>query len=255
MGLKIDRIKACLNGGRRRDEHPAVPITADELAVAAADAVAAGAQALHVHPRDRVGTESLHLDDVAAAITAVRRACPGVPVGVTTGLWISGGDVGRRLAMVARWAELPVAARPDFASVNVSEPGFGELVAALHQAGVAVEAGVWSTTDAQMLADAGAAGCARILVEIVDGVAETAVAAADAVLARLDNLGVPGPRLLHGEDAACWPLVAHAGRRGLPTRIGLEDTTVGPDGEPVADNADLVRRALAVWTAATAPRS
>jgi uncharacterized protein (DUF849 family) len=37
-------------------------------------------------------------------------------------------------------------------------------------------------------------------------------------------------------------------RLGLPTRIGLEDITVGPAGEPVADNADLVRRALSVRT-------
>ena len=59
-----------------------------------------------------------------------------------------------------------------------------------------------------------------------------------------------GPRLLHGEEEACWPLVAHAGRLGLATRIGLEDVLVGPDGEPVADNADLVRRAVAVWAAA-----
>ena len=48
----------------------------------------------------------------------------------------------------------------------------------------------------------------------------------------------------------CWPIVAHAGRLGLPTRIGLEDTIVGPDGGPVTDNADLVRLARAVWTAA-----
>jgi uncharacterized protein (DUF849 family) len=156
----------------------------------------------------------------------------------------------QRLAMVARWADLPETARPDFASVNVSEPGFAELVAALHRAGIAVEAGVWSATDARALADSGSAGWARILVEIVDGSAGAAVAAADAVLARLDELDVAGPRLLHGEDAACWPLVAHAGRLGLPTRIGLEDTTAGPAGEPVAGNADLVRRALAVWTAA-----
>jgi uncharacterized protein (DUF849 family) len=36
MRSKIVRIKACLNGGRLRDEHPAIPITVDELAVAAA---------------------------------------------------------------------------------------------------------------------------------------------------------------------------------------------------------------------------
>ena len=52
------------------------------------------------------------------------------------------------------------------------------------------------------------------------------------------------PRLLHGEEEGCWPLVAQAAREGLPTRIGLEDTTAGPDGEPVSGNAELVRCAL-----------
>ena len=173
---------------------------------------------------------------------------------MTTGLWISAGDVGRRRAEVAGWAELPAATRPDFASVNVAEAGFGELAEVLRRAGIGVEAGVWSTADALALADSGAAGWTRILVEIIGGAVETAIARADAVLARLDELGVPGPRLLRGEEAACWPLVAHAGRLGLPTRVGLEDTLVGPDGEPAVDNSDLVAQALAVWTAAALPR-
>jgi uncharacterized protein (DUF849 family) len=117
-----------------------------------------------------------------------------------------------------------------------------------------VEAGVWSSADAQTLAAAGRVPLTRILVEIIDGAAETAIAAADAILASLDETGVTAPRLLHGEEEACWTLVAHAGRLGLPTRIGLEDTVVGPAGEPIVDNADLVRRALGVWTAAGTPR-
>lgn len=250
MRTEIQRIKACLNGSRRRDEHPAVPITPGELASEAAAAVDAGAEALHLHPRDHTGAQSLHPDDVAAAVTAVRRACPRVPVGITTGLWISEGDTGRRLATVARWADLPPAARPDFASVNVGEPGFTDLLDALRRIGIATEVGVWSTADARTLATAGRASWTRILVEIIDGAAETAVASADAILASLDELRVTGPRLLHGEDAACWPLVGHAGRLGLPTRIGLEDTVTGPAGEPIAGNADLVRHALTAWSAA-----
>ncbi len=249
MQSKIQRLKACLNGGRVRGEHPFLAVTPDELVADAVAAVAAGAEAVHVHPRDHNGAQSLQPEDVATAVTAVHRACPGVPIGVTTGLWISDGDIGRRLATVARWADLPPSARPDFASVNLSERGFADLVATLQRADIAVEAGVWSTADVRTLA-ASRANWTRILVEIVDGTATTAIAAADAILTSLDDFGVTAPRLLHGEEAACWPLIAHAGRLGLPTRIGLEDTLAGPAGEPIADNAALVRQALAIWTTA-----
>jgi hypothetical protein len=72
-GSVIKRIKVCMNGGRARGEYPAVPVTAGELATAAAAAVAAGAEAVHLHPRDGGGAESLRVEDVAAAVTAVRR--------------------------------------------------------------------------------------------------------------------------------------------------------------------------------------
>jgi uncharacterized protein (DUF849 family) len=54
------------------------------------------------------------------------------------------------------------------------------------------------------------------------------------------------PFLLHGEDAAAWPVLRLALREGLQTRIGLEDVLTGPDGERVDGNADLVRAARAL---------
>ncbi|MFI9593975.1 3-keto-5-aminohexanoate cleavage protein [Nonomuraea sp. NPDC052265] len=84
----------------------------------------------------------------------------------------------------------------------------------------------------------------RILVEVIDAPYEEAVPRAAAVLDRLK--GSPAPRLLHGEGPATWPLVAEAVRLGLATRIGLEDTLLDPDGGTAADNAGLVRRALAL---------
>jgi uncharacterized protein (DUF849 family) len=245
----VRRIKVCLNGSRSRADHPAVPLTGAEAAAAAVAAIGAGAEAVHVHPRDAGGGESLRAEDVAATVEAVRRADPDVPVGVSTGLWITGGDVDRRRDLVTRWDRLPAAARPDFASVNVGEPGFGDLAGALHRADIGVEAGVWSVADADALAGALAGGppLVRILIEVLDGPAADAVATANQILARLDRNRLPAPRLLHGEDDACWPLVAHAGRLGLPTRIGLEDTITGPDGSPAHDNAALVRQALVVW--------
>jgi uncharacterized protein (DUF849 family) len=240
----IRRIKACLNGGRRPEDHPAVPVTPRQLAAAARDAVAAGAEAVHLHPRDRDGRESLEAADIGAAVAAVRAACPGTPIGVSTGLWIAGGDARQRRELTGRWVELADAERPDFASVNVGEEGFAELVEQLRRIGVGAEAGVWSTGDADRV---GGVPVDRILVEIIGSPAGAAVGRADAILARLDARGVTTPRLLHGEQDACWPLITHAGRLGLPTRIGLEDTVHNPDGTPARDNADLVRRALDQW--------
>jgi uncharacterized protein (DUF849 family) len=253
VNTRIERLKACLNGGRSREDHPAVPLAPVELAASAAAAVGAGAEAVHLHPRGVDGGESLLAADVAAAVTAVRQACPGTPVGVSTGLWITGGDPAVRQSMVAGWAGLAVAARPDFASVNLSEPGWARLCGVLASAGIAAEAGIWSVVDADQLATAGeAVGWLRILVEIIDVPAGQAVTAADKVLRRVHELNATIPRLLHGEGPACWPLIAHAGRLGLPTRIGLEDTTVGPDGSAVSGNAELVQLALQIWRASAA---
>jgi uncharacterized protein (DUF849 family) len=163
---------------------------------------------------------------------------------------MTGGDVQMRRELLQAWGDLAPGHRPDFASVNVSEPGFAELSALLVNLGIEVEAGISSPADVTLLSTVDEIG--RILVEVIDVPAHSAVSAADEILRWLDGVGLRAPRLLHGEGTACWPLVAHAGRLGLPTRIGLEATTVGPSGEPVRDNAELVRLALPVWRAGTA---
>jgi uncharacterized protein (DUF849 family) len=250
MSDRIRRIKACLNGRRTPADHPAVPITPDQLAVAAAEAVTAGAEAVHLHPRGADGRESLRAADVGAAVAAVRAACPGTPVGVTTGLWVT-GDGWTRRDEVMSWTDLEPAHRPDFASVNVSEDGWQELTVVLGDAGIGAEAGVWSTADAE--ATAGfepSAGWLRIMVEIARATAETATMQADEILDVLYAARLTAPILLHGENESCWPLVAHAGRLGLATRIGLEDVLTGPDGQDVPGNAELVRLALVEWTTA-----
>ncbi len=61
--------------------------------------------------------------DVAAALEAIRSACPGVPVGVSTGAWIV-EDAPRRLTLVRSWEALP-----GYASVNVHEDGAAECCA------------------------------------------------------------------------------------------------------------------------------
>jgi uncharacterized protein (DUF849 family) len=229
-------LQAALNGPWTKADHHAVPISAQELARDAAACVAAGAKAIHLHPRDPDGIERLDAEIVDHVAATVRDAC-GVPVGVSTGAWIE-PDVQRRTELVRAWSS------PDYASVNVSEDGAEQIMRALLDAGVGIEAGVWTVEDARRLADWGLGGrITRVLVEPVDVDPRDAVALVDDIHQALDRAGIAAPRLQHGDGDATWVLIDDAVRKGLDTRVGLEDTQYDPDGERVASNEALVRRA------------
>ena len=232
-------LQAALNGPFTTRDHPAMPEAAPALACAAVACVAAGAGAVHLHPRDGSGRESLDASVVDAVVTQVREAC-GVPVGVTTGAWIE-PDPGRRLELVRAWRA------PDYASVNLSEDGAVEVMRELLGRGIGVEAGVWTVAEAHALARSGLAGqLTRVLVEPVGVPAAEAVAVVSAIHDALDAGGVSAPRLQHGDGEATWVLIEDAVRRGLDTRVGFEDTLALPDGTRAPDNAALVRAARAL---------
>lgn len=228
-------LKAALNGKRTREEHPAVPLTPGQLAHEAVLAVAAGAGAIHLHPRDAHGRESLAADEVAAALEAIRTGCPSTPVGVSTGAWIV-PEVAHRLAFINAWEVLP-----DFAGVNFHEPGALEVARLLLSKGVAVEAGLWDVPAAERLRRSGLAGhCLRLLFEPAQEAGDPHV--------RLKGIeaalpGLEAPRLLHGFEATAWEFIGLAAQRGYDTRVGLEDTLFLPDGTRARDNAELVATA------------
>ncbi len=97
-------IKAALNGARAPGEHPALPLTPEQLA--------AGAETLEP--------------------AAVDAACPGVPLGLSTGAWIE-ADPAVHARLAAAWRG------PDFASVDLTEAGHREVMAALAGAGIGIE--------------------------------------------------------------------------------------------------------------------
>lgn len=231
-------IKAALNGNRSRQEHPAIPLSPHELALEARAVIDAGADALHVHPRDREGRESLAASDVEAALDAVRAACPGVPVGVSTGAWIE-PDLDWRLVRLASWQTLP-----DFASVNFHEPGAEDVARCLLRRGIGVEAGLSSPSAARRYTSFDRAlEALRVLIEPPEEEPESAAATRRAVEAVLDEKGFELPRLLHGVGGAAWPLLEAALRRDYDTRIGLEDTLELRDGTRARSNTELVRAA------------
>lgn len=233
-------IQACLNGARTPGEHSALPFAPLELADAARAAVAAGASSLHVHPRGADGAQSLTAEAISDALTAVRAACPGVPVGIST-LFAILPDQGRRVAAVHQWDE-----RPNFVSVNIGEPGTTELCAALRQRGVGIEVGLASAADAeQYLALDLGGSCVRVLLEPEEADLAGALVTVVAIEAVLDAAGDRTSRLLHGEGPTAWSLIDAALARAYETRIGLEDVLTLPDGTLADDNAALVRAAFA----------
>lgn len=233
-------IQAALNGGTVRAEHAAVPLTPQELAAEARDARLAGAGAFHLHPRDASGAQTLAAQHVLASVAAVR-AATGLPVGVTTGIWTVDGDVRRRLELVAGWGG---ADRPDYASVNLNEPGTDELADLLTSLGIGIEAGVWNAADARLL---GASGFKDrilwVLLEPEDRTPAAAVATAAQAAAELGRLGITARQVRHGYDLATWDVLRASLADGQDIRVGLEDTTVLPNGELTTGNGDLVAAA------------
>jgi len=231
-------LQACLNGARRPVPGLDLPATPGELAEAAVAAVEAGADALHLHPKDATGADTLDAAAVGAAVAAVRSAVKGVEVGVTTGAWAA-PDPGARARLVAAWRDLP--ARPDVASVNWHEDRAPELASLLLEAGIGVEAGLWTPGAARAFSAWPRAGeVARVLVESTLDDARAAPADAAAILAQVRTAHPRARILVHGESAGAWPVLRWAADRGYAVRIGLEDTLTLPDGAPATSNAALV---------------
>lgn len=213
-----------------------MPLTPAELQADAIACAKAGAQAFHVHPRDEHGRERLDAEWVDAAANAVHDVSRW-PVSVSTGAWIE-GEQRRRLALLSRWTG------PDAANVDLSEDGAIETMRALLGLGIRVEAGVRSRAEAELLVRSGVAHhIAGVLVELIDVPAADVATVASEIHAVLDRADVLAPRLQHGEDDIAWTALDDAFRRGVGTRIGLEDVLVLPDGSPAPHNAALVAAA------------
>jgi uncharacterized protein (DUF849 family) len=81
----------------------------------------------------------------------------------------------------------------------------------------------------------------RVMIELP---ADGDIATADDLLSQVMAAGSRAPVLLHGLDESCWPLLEHAGVRGVQTRVGMEDTLHLPDGSTAVDNTALVSAAV-----------
>jgi len=229
-------VQAALNGDR---DHPAAPRKPAAIAEAARAAVAAGAHSVHVHAFDEAGKETLDGAACAAVLRAIRTACAGVPISLTTSATIE-SDKQERLRIVESWTEMP-----DLVTANLGEDGIVELCGLLLARSVAIEAGLLSAEDARAFVRSGlAARCRRVLIEPLEEDAEVALLHAAAMEEIVESAGIELEQVHHGYGSACWAVNRRALKRGHGIRTGFEDVTELPDGRPARDNAELVAAAV-----------
>lgn len=231
-------LQAALNGDR---VHPAAPRTPGAIAAQARAAVGAGARSLHLHPYDQDGRQTFAAEPCAATLRAVRAACPGIPISLSTSAVVE-SDPLRRIAFIQAWTELP-----DLVTANQGENGIVELCELLVSRGIGIEAGLLSLDDAhQFIASGVAAVCVRAMVEPLDADAADAIAHADAIENAIIEAGITLEQVHHGDGIASWAVNHRAIPLGHGIRTGLEDTPVLPDGRQAHGNGDLVAAAAAM---------
>lgn len=99
-----------------REDNPNLPVSPEEIAVAAADACAAGASIIHLHVRDGDGQPTQDTEIFRDTVGLIREKCDAV-IEVTTG-----GAVGMSLEERMQPLEL----KPEMASLDCGTMNFGE---------------------------------------------------------------------------------------------------------------------------------
>lgn len=237
-------LKAALNGNRTLQEHANTPVSPEQLAADAQAAVLRGIGTIHIHPRDNEGAESLKRCDIEPVVSTIRKRCPTVSIGISTGEWIE-QNLSIRLKYISEWEGLI-----DFASVNFSESGATAVSRKLLEIDIGVEAGIFQANAAKTLVESGLAEkCLRLMFEPGDETVSRALETVNDIEEVLSQHHIKGKaRLLHGFNSTVWPLLMEVKKRGYDARIGFEDTLCLPNQQKAKNNAELIDAAKKLLT-------
>jgi 3-keto-5-aminohexanoate cleavage enzyme len=240
-------ITAALTGAEvTRAQQPALPITPDEIAIAAEECARAGASIVHVHARNPDGSPTQDKETYRQIIAAVRARCD-VIVQVSTG-----GAVG----MTPQERLAPVTLLPEMATLSMGTVNFGgdvfmnhpadmEVFAkAMQQHGVKPELEIF---DSGMLTTASRWLKKGLLIgplhfDFVLGIPGGMAGTPEALLYLKSQLPDGSTWTVAGIGAAQLPLGTMAILLGGHVRVGFEDNVYYRKGELASSNAQLVAR-------------
>jgi 3-keto-5-aminohexanoate cleavage enzyme len=240
-------ITAALTGAEvTRAQQPALPITPEEIGIAAAECAEAGASIVHVHARHPDGTPTQDVEIYRRIMAEVSQRCD-VIIQLSTG-----GAVG----MTAEERLAPVALKPEMATLSMGSVNFGGDVFLNHPADIELfarqmrERGVkpeLEIFDSGMLMTAKRWLARQALdspahFDFVMGVPGGMAGTAQALLYMLSELPQGATWTATGIGAAQLPIAAMAIMLGGHVRVGLEDNIYYRKGELATSNAQLVAR-------------
>lgn len=242
-----------------REQCPAIPYTADEIALEARRSVDAGASVVHIHARQDDGRPAFDVESYRRIDEAVKALCPEAIINYSTGA--VGVDKETRIAHVS--ALSPAMAALNMGSMNyamyssekkrfyhdhIFENRFEDIrfyLEAMNAAGTRPEMECFDLGhihNAEPLRDLGLVpdpACYSLVMGVLGGVP----ASTRNLLHMVESL----PRGAHwqviGIGRVQWPLVAAALSMQGHVRVGLEDNFYLRAGQMARSNGDLVAKA------------
>ncbi len=240
-------ITAALTGAEvTREQQPALPVTPQEIAIAAEECVKAGASIVHLHARQTDGTPTQDRETYREIIAAIRERCD-VIVQVSTG-----GAVG--MTPAERLA--PVTLAPEMATLSMGTVNFGDdvfmnhpadmetFLHAMQQHGVKPEFEIFDTgmitTLNRWLKKGLLQGPQHV--DFVLGIPGGMAGTPQALLYMVEQLPSDTTWTVAGIGSAQLTLGTLAILLGGHVRVGFEDNVYYRKGELASSNAQLVAR-------------
>ena len=240
-------ITAALTGAEvTREQQPALPVTPQEIAIAAEECAKAGASIVHLHAREADGTPTQDRETYREIIAAIRERCD-VIVQVSTG-----GAVG----MTSTERLAPVTLKPEMATLSMGTVNFGDdvfmnhpadmetFLHAMQQHGVKPEFEIFDTgmitTLNRWLKKGLLQGPQHV--DFVLGIPGGMAGTPQALMYLVEQLPPDTTWTVAGIGSAQLPLGTLAILLGGHVRVGFEDNVYYRKGELASSNAQLVSR-------------
>lgn len=244
----LPRLMVAPNGARRgKADHPAIPLTLDDLLADARACKAAGADGLHLHLRDDAGAHLLDATAYRTALAAFDAEIPGWPVQITTeavGRYSPAHQ--RHIARDSGACMVSIALREMLA--DGERDAARDLYAELWDNGVAVQHILYSAQDLDDLITLLPAGMAfdpaLQLLFVLGRYTPDQTSTPDMLMPFLDRMAMQGLMpdwavCAFGQGETACLTAAH--RSGGKRRVGFENSLWHADGTVANTNADRVK--------------